>query len=518
MKRTISQWLTTRSIGVMVEDHRIAICVVADTLRGRRPLTCGVHDCGQESPQDVLQRMLEPWIARPRTKGASPGPWVQLGVPDAYAFQAVVPITQANREGSAQSYFLEAVQATNLRAEDRVIDLVRLELNKHPIACVCASQTGRVSGLVNMMDELGTRVGLIEPAASALFRAGAFHRRAPRGSMLCARIFLGPQLSVGVLGTGPQPLFWHEFALEPGQETTSILAAYSTLWMLARNARISLPIDTVVVHGRPEVALTQDPEEFRRRTGARLIRCETPAHNAEAAALGLALADPLSNEPRLDLARQLKPSPTIRDVFPWGELALHGALVGGISMVLLMAASDAEVRLRAAEADLAAISWIKGMDQGKLDSEKRTLEERAKVIATFRDSRIDWSMPLRTIGAAAPENTIVTSLSGDAEIEAGRPSGPGRSKKQVVVSFETPLASDGSLPHEIDGFLASLRGESSLKRHFPLIEVTALRANPVRQGVAPSASYSVICLPKADKSPAATREAAGPSKKSPRPK
>ena len=54
-----------------------------------------------------------------------------------------MPITQANRNASAQSYFLEAVQATNVRAEDRIIDLIRLELNKQPIACVAASPSRR---------------------------------------------------------------------------------------------------------------------------------------------------------------------------------------------------------------------------------------------------------------------------------------------------------------------------------------------------------------------------------------
>ena len=34
---------------------------------------------------------------------------------------------------------MEAVQATNLRAEERVIDLVKLELNKQPLACLAAS-------------------------------------------------------------------------------------------------------------------------------------------------------------------------------------------------------------------------------------------------------------------------------------------------------------------------------------------------------------------------------------------
>jgi hypothetical protein len=124
-------------------------------------------------------------------------------------------------------------------------------------------------------------------------------------------------------------------------------------------------------------------------------------------------------------------------------------------------------------------------------------------MAPFRSTRVAWSVPLRTIAAAAPANTVITSLSGDAEVEGGARSGPGKSKKQLVISFETPMAGDGSLPREIDGFLASLRGDPSLKRHFPLIEVTALRANPVRQGIPPSASYSVVCLPRVEKAPPA---------------
>jgi hypothetical protein len=489
---------SSRSIGVLVQDRRIAICVLPSTDRGRRPVACGVHDCGEEPIPDVMRRMLEPYLPA-KNKRATPGPWVQLGISDADAFQAVVPITQANRNANAQSYFLEAVQATNIRAEDRILDLIRLELNKQPIACVAASPSGVISDLMHMMGELGLRVGLIEPAPAAMFRAGSFHARAPRGSMLCMRFFLGPQQAIGVLGTAQQPLFWHEFSLEPGQETNSILAAYSTLWMLGRNGRISVPIDTVVVHGRPELPLSQDADEFRRRTGARLIRSDQPGYGAEAAALGLALANPLSDELRIDLARDSKPSPTIRDVFPWKELALHGALLGSISLLLLGMSTDAGVRLRAAEAEVAAFPWAKDLDQAKLDGEKKVLEERTKAIAAFQGTRVAWSVPLRTMAAAAPQNTVITSLLGDGEVEGAARAGPGKSKKQLVISFETPMAEDGSLPREIDGFLASLRGDPSLKRHFPLIEVTALRANPVRQGVPPSASYSVVCLPRVEK-------------------
>ena len=120
------------SIGIVVDDRRIAICVLRVLgARAAGPVARDVHDRGEEPAAELLGRVLQPWIRRPRRgKRAARGPWVQVGIPDAHAFQAVVPITQANRNATAQSYFLEAVQATNVRAEDRIIDLVRLELEQ----------------------------------------------------------------------------------------------------------------------------------------------------------------------------------------------------------------------------------------------------------------------------------------------------------------------------------------------------------------------------------------------------
>src|SRR6185312_11360895 len=102
---------------------------------------------------------------------------------------------------------------------------------------------------------------------------------------------------------------------------------------------------------------------------------------------------------------------------------------------------------------------------------------------------------------------VITSLTGDAESGAGTRSGKG--KKQLVVSFRSPMVQDGS-PPDIDDFLASLRREPALARHFPLMEVTALAANSVKKGQTPSASYNIIGLPKAEAAP--PKKAAGPSK------
>ena len=141
-------------------------------------------------------------------------------------------------------------------------------------------------------------------------------------------------------------------------------------------------------------------------------------------------------------------------------------------------AAESNHRLAAVDGTLKAFPWLKNQDQAKLDTEKKTIQEELKVIHAFCDTRVKWSGALRKIAAAMPESTLITSLAGDAETEAGSGTGRGKAKKKLVVSFETPLAGNGSLPQEIDGFLATLRAEPELKRHFPVIEVTGFRANP----------------------------------------
>jgi hypothetical protein len=498
MKSLLSRCALRRSIGLVIEDRRIAICVMATTPLGRVPVFQDVQACDVEPPQAVLERLLRPWVKPSRGKKVGVGPWVQLAVQESHVFQAVVPITHANRTASPQSYFLEAVQATNVRAEERIIELLKLELNKNSLACVAASPLSAIVSTIEMMHGLGTRVGLAEPAPAALHRAGAYYQKSPRASKLNARFFLGKQQAIGVLAAGGQPLFWHTFDLSPGDETTAIMAANTTLWMLARHSRITLPIDTVIVHGRPELALTQDPEAFRQRTGARLFRCPEPDYGPAAVALGTALANPLADESRHDLARGRKPTISIREIFPWGELALQGALLAAVSLFLIGTAAEANSRLDAVDSQLRSFSWLKHEDQSKLDTEQNAFKERLKVVEAFRGQRVRWSALLRTVAAAVPETTTITGLSGEAEVETTSKGTSAKPKKQLVVNFVTPNSEDGSMPREIDGFLTALRGEPALTRHFPLIEVTGFKLNPGQQGKQPFTSYSVVCLPKAE--------------------
>ena len=71
---------------------------------------------------------------------------MRLGLPEARVFQAALPITPANQQHTPQNFFLEAVQATNVRAEDRIVELVKVELGRPPAGLRgrFAPQRGRI--------------------------------------------------------------------------------------------------------------------------------------------------------------------------------------------------------------------------------------------------------------------------------------------------------------------------------------------------------------------------------------
>ena len=485
------------AIGLVIDQEQIAMSVVASTPTGRVEIASDLQDYGVESVETVLRRMLEPWVPHRGSRKAKAGPWVQIGLPESRVFQATLAITPANRLSSPQNFFLEAVQATNLRAEDRIIDLLKVEFYKQQLACLSAVPRAQIVEIMDMLSGLGTRVAVIEPVPMGLLRAAISDRPPPRGAKLSVRFFLSQKRALGVEVAGSQPLFWHPFDLIPGQECASILAAYSTLWMLGRHSKIGAPIDSVFIHGRPDLPPMLETENFKQRTGARLICRGSPSYDLASAALGVALNNPLVDDSGHNLARELRPEISIREIFPWAEVVVQGTLAGGISLLLAGGAADVETRYKNARGETSTMTWLKDQNQSKLESEKRSLEDRIRTLDAFQKTSVRWSSQLRTIAADTPETTIITSLAGDSEIDLGK-ANQGKPKKQLIVSFATPLSEDGAMPPEIDKFITALRAEPAILGHFPTIEVSGLRTGTLGSTGSKTAQYSVVCLPKAE--------------------
>jgi hypothetical protein len=91
------------AIGLVIDEQQIAMSVVATTPRGRREIARQTQSCDGLSPEEVLGKMLEPWVAAPGAKRPRAKPWVHVGLPEAQVFQATVPITSSNRQNTPRT-------------------------------------------------------------------------------------------------------------------------------------------------------------------------------------------------------------------------------------------------------------------------------------------------------------------------------------------------------------------------------------------------------------------------------
>ena len=130
-------------IGLAIEDQQISLSVVATTLGGRKEVARDVQSCEDEPQETVLERMLAPWLGQrqdphPKTSGGAStaaGPGSRSPCPSRASSRRWCRSRERTVSSPPQADSMEAVRATNLRAEVRVIDLVKLEMNKIRLAC-----------------------------------------------------------------------------------------------------------------------------------------------------------------------------------------------------------------------------------------------------------------------------------------------------------------------------------------------------------------------------------------------
>ena len=163
---------------------------------------------------------------------------------------------------------------------------------------------------------------------------------------------------------------------------------------------------------------------------ARLIRCDEPGYGEEAAALGLALADPLSEEPRINLARTQALADDPR------RLPLEGARPPRRDprrRLARPARHGLRCRSPASRGGRRARRVPVGRGDGSGEARRREEGPRGadqgdRVVSRHAGGLVRPDAHHR---AAAPPDTVITSLSGDAEVESGALRGTGQDQEAV---------------------------------------------------------------------------------------
>ena len=168
-----------------------------------------------------------------------------------------------------------------------------------------------------MLGRLGTRIAVIEPSPMGLLRAAASRATGPARLAAVPAVLPRPEASHRHGGRRASAAVLAR--LRPrtrrgGRHRSWPPIRRSGCW--GGTAGSACRSTRVFIHGRPDLKLTIDPESFRQRTGARLVRCAGPDHEPASAALGVALNNPLTEAAGHDLARGFKPAVPIRESSP----------------------------------------------------------------------------------------------------------------------------------------------------------------------------------------------------------
>jgi Tfp pilus assembly protein PilN len=302
------------------------------------------------------------------------------------------------------------------------------------------------------------------------------------------RIFLGATQGLIVLLEGPRPVAWRSLPMVRGAELGMIVSVVRMLNVLRPNFGMERPIDVALIHGRMDLSSQLSEETLRAELGVPVIGCEQPDWAPDAVAYGLADGCLTPNVEALDLAGSLKPQPRLREIFPWGELAVQTAILACMAMLLAAHSNRLAEAHAAAKAEARKYSSLATASVADLKQEEKDLQGRVEAIERFLSSRVIWTAYTHDLANRLPPRTTFTSLQGLAELES--PGKRNAAKRSLRVEAAVPVQADGTMPPEIDEFLDSLRGHSMLEREFGAVELNLIKVQ--QKGEQPMASLSIL--------------------------
>lgn len=494
LKSMLAKFAFRKAIGVYIGEQEIAVSQLASTPVGPVEIARCSETYSADQLEEVLKRLLTPLLGRRRR---FPIP-VAVGLSGQRVLFTTRPLKSSNAESSPQMLLHEVLQSASISVDDMVLDVVKAQPHKRPLASIVSCRKKYLAGLLTAIAAAGVNPNRVEPAACALLRTAVFEHRAPRRAKTVVRLFLGGEQGLAVLAIANLPFVWRYFNLPRGDEATAILSATRTLQTLSKPCGIDAAVDAVLIHGRGDLRTTVELDTLKDDIGIAVTWHDTPSLDGSYLAHGLALGCLTPGADSFDLARSLKPRRSLWELFPWAEMAVQAALLGCMGLFLTDRSANVDHSYRALKIKIAEHGWMESVPDSDLEKEKKELEQKVEAIRKFMASRILWTSYAHDIPTRLPPNATMNGFEGicDLEISGKKKDSGMKQKKSFLLHIAAPIAKDGSMPKDIDDFLNSLREHPLLKKDFPLVELVDLKWYQPYQGAKPTAFCSVICLPK----------------------
>ncbi len=327
MRSLLAKIAIRKGVGLYLGEHELAVSKVAATPLGPLELASSSAPYTQEDLASVLEQLLTPLVGRKRRVP------VAVGIPANRIFFGT-RLIRTSGESTPQAVLQKALCSPNISVDDLTIDLLQSETNKSLVTSVAACRRKYMAGMVATLIAMGIRPYRAEPSPCALVRLAAQQHHFPRRSKTVLCVFLNAGQGLAVVVAGGMPLAWRNFILPARAEGPAILSAARTLRTQHSYYGIESSLDFAMLYGRGDLKERLLQEEFPTNMETRVVWHDGPALDNAAMAQGVALGCLAQNLKAFDLSRALKPRASIREIFPWGELAFEILLIAGMGGIL----------------------------------------------------------------------------------------------------------------------------------------------------------------------------------------
>ncbi|MDX2036773.1 MAG: hypothetical protein SFX72_08980 [Isosphaeraceae bacterium] len=493
MNKLVPRLPRKHSVGIAVGDDAISICRIAQSPFGTSVVERQTRTIEGKRVETLLADLLAPIAEETRGHDAA----VTVGLAARDIFFATRPLKALNCEATPQMLLHEMLRSSSLNIDDMEVDLIKHQIAKQPAAGIVACQKRRIEPILQALGDHGLRPHQVEPGLCGLLRLAIRRHPSPSRSPNVLRVFLGTRGAMAVLTHGDFPVLWRPLALSQGSENSCLDSLHRCIERLARQSGLEGKLDALMIHGRPGLELDANRSIWNAST-CKISRHADPELDNESIAEGLALAA-FSRLESFNLTRAMKPPINVLRHVPWGQVVVQAGLMIAASFHLAGHLGSLDDASRAVMRERMAIPWLQEQNLGTLQEEKRRLDDRLEVIRGFLGGKILWTNGIREFAEGLPGEMVLTSFEGRCEYRPdpkGREN-PRQSKRSLIATIEAPIPKDEAVPREIEGLLGSLRGNPKIRADLPTIELGTLRWGTSGVSKAAMASFTVVCLPKA---------------------
>jgi hypothetical protein len=495
VKARLARLSPRKALGVYVGERAVAVSEVAATPLG--PVEVGRWGEPYEGDdlRPVLGRLLAAAAGRRKPRRLP----LALGLAGQRVFFSTRPIRTTDTQASAEVLLHEVLQSPNLSADDMAVDLLKVQPGKRKLASIVACRKKYLAGLLADLDVRRVRLVRAEPAPCALLRVAQTEQRVTRRGATVLRVFLGDSQGLAVVTASGLPLVWRFFPLPAGDEATAVCSAARALHVLTGPCGSEAALDAVLVHGRDDLRGRLEAQGLGARLGSRLLWSAGPALDGAAVAYGLALGCLGPPGEAFDLARSLKPPPSLRDLFPWGEVAVQAAMLLCMGLFLNFHLHHLRGSLDAARTEVARRDRLAAVPDARLEKEKHDLQQQADAVRRFLADRVVWAAYLHDLPGRLPEQARLVSLEGRCELPGPSRNGaaPTPPRTSLLLRAVAPTPSGGVVPPEVNALVSALQNDELVRGRFPQVNLGEIAPEQAAPGMPSMTAFTVSCFPRA---------------------